>query len=91
MGSNPLHHSFFEHPILFRTEKTPAIPHDVTKQIEDFVITVQRGPPWFYRYLGILFTTIRSRPALRRPARLILRAGRAGARQARRLLAIQPR
>jgi hypothetical protein len=91
MGSNPLHHSFFEHPILFRTEKTPAIPRDVTKQIEDFVITVQRGPPWFYRYLGILFTTIRSRPALRRPARLLLRAGRASARQARRLLAIQPR
>jgi hypothetical protein len=88
MGCNPLHHRFFEHPILFRSDRVPALPHQMTQQIEGFFATVRRGPPVFDRWLGALFATIRARPALRRPARLVLRAGRAIARHTRRLLAV---
>jgi hypothetical protein len=89
LGSNPLHHRFFEHPILFRTDRAPAIPHAVTQQTEHFVTTVQRGPSWFHRRLGALFAGIRARPALRHPARLVLRAGRVTMAHARRLLAFR--
>jgi hypothetical protein len=91
MGSNPLHHRFFEHAILFHTEAVPVIPRDTTQQIESFIATVRRGPPVFDRRVGALFAAIRTRPGLRQAARLALRAGRVIVRQARRLLAIQPR
>jgi hypothetical protein len=90
MGSNPLHHRFFEHPILFRSDRAPDIPNEMTQQIERFLATVRQGPPVLDRWLGSLFAGIRARPALRRPARLLLRAGRLIARHTRRLRAIQP-
>ena len=90
MGSNPLHHRFFERPILFRGNKDPLFTREMTQQIEGFLATVQRGPPVFYRWLGVLFSTIRGRPALRRAARVLLRAGRSIAHHTRRLLAAQP-
>ena len=87
MGSNPLHHRLFEYPILFRTEQVPAIPRDVMQQIDSFLATVRRGPPLSDRWLGALFAAIRARPALRRSARLTLRAVRAIRSQTRRLVA----
>jgi hypothetical protein len=86
MGSNPLHHRFFEHPILFRTAQVPSIPREMREQIGDLIATVREGPPIFDRWVGALFAAIRGNPALRRPARLALRAVRAIRAQTRRLV-----
>jgi hypothetical protein len=91
MGSNPLHHMFFERPILFRSDRVPTLPREMTQQIEGFFTTVRRGPPIFDRWLGALFAAIRARPGLRRAARLVLRTGRTIAGHARLLLALRSR
>ncbi len=76
LHSNSLHREFFARPILIRGSCEPAIPAEVMRQTAHLVGVVERGPNFADRCLGAVFSRIRGNPAMRRGARLVLRAAR---------------